>query len=235
MRFHIPFVLSVALSCSKIVTASSVVFAGGTIIAFDQNTESLRIIANGSVLVTDDRITAVVPASEPLDAPQDAEIIDITDKIITTGFIDTHRHGWQTVYKSLGSNTSLAEYFFRYGPNAAASSFTPDDVYISQLTGLYEAINAGVTTTLDHAHHTWSGEAAEAGLQGSIDSGARVFWSYTFLNFTNYTVPEQIQNFRELATKAAFNGSPTTLGIAYDSFGPIPVLDELAEVMNLAK
>ena len=183
------FLLAVALFYNILATASSILFAGGTIIAFDYNTESLQIIRNGSIFVTNDCIAAIIPASAVVDVPKNTEIINATQKIITAGFIDTHRHGWQTVFKTLGSNTSLAEYFYRYGPSSGAALLTADDVYISQLAGLYEALNAGVTTVLDHAHHTWSGEAAEAGLSGSIDSGARVIWSYGFQNSTNYTMP----------------------------------------------
>lgn len=221
MRLKITVALAIALLRSGMVAASSILFANGAIIAFDHDTESLQVIRNGSVLVTDDRVTAVVPGFETLNLPEDTETIDITDKIITTGFIDTHRHSWQTVYKTLGSNTSLAEYFFRYGPATAGAVFTADDVYISQLMGLYEALNAGVTTILDHAHHTWSSEAAEAGLSASIDSGARILWSYALMDFANYTFQQQVQQFRDFATKAPFEGSPTTLGIAFDGWGPI--------------
>jgi cytosine/adenosine deaminase-related metal-dependent hydrolase len=112
--------------------------------------------------------------SSPPNLPSDIEVIDCTERIITPGFIDTHRHGWQTVYKTLGSNTTLAEYLLRYGQFVSASYFTPEDVYISQLTGIYETLAAGVTTILDHAHHTWTPEHSAAGLNASIDSGARV-------------------------------------------------------------
>ena len=38
--------------------------------------------------------------------------------------------------------------------------------------------------SIDHAHHTWSNATARAGLQASIDSGGRIFWSYAFHNIT---------------------------------------------------
>ncbi len=45
-----------------------------------------------------------------------------------------------------------------------------------QALGLLEALDAGVTTTLDHAHSAWTNAHMLASLNASIDSGARVFW-----------------------------------------------------------
>jgi len=181
--------------------------------------DTLQVIRNGSVLVTDDRITSISTDAFP-SVDEDTELIDISNKIITTGFIDTHRHGWQTGFKTLGSNITLTGYAEHFGQWAADGVLSAEDVYLGQLAGLYEALHGGVTTTVDHAHHTWSNETAEAGLRASVDSGARVFWSYAFFNTTNgFTVGDQVANFRALAERGVdLRGSPTTLGIAYDSF-----------------
>ncbi|KXH64098.1 amidohydrolase [Colletotrichum salicis] len=231
--------ISLATAVATIATlanASSVLLRGGTIIRFDESINSLNVIRNGSLLITDDRITSIWTADQLLpQTSNDTEVIDVANKIITPGFVDTHRHGWQTAFRTIASNTSLAEYFTRYGEFAAAGLLTADDVYIGQLAGLYEALNAGVTTTLDHAHHTWSDETSEAGLKASIDSGARVFWSYAFHNVTNYTISEQLENFRDIATKAEFDGTPTTLGVACDFFGTDGVLADINAVVDLAK
>lgn len=134
---------------------------------------------------------------------------------------DSHmldRHGWQTVFKTMGSNTTLAEYALRFGASVAAPLFTPEDLYISQLTGIYEALSSGVTTTLDHAHSTWTPEFSAAGLNASVDSGARVFYAYAFQNSSSqFGVPEQIAQWKELSTTIS-NNNLTKLAIAYDSF-----------------
>ena len=194
--------------------ASAILLSGGTIIAWDFDTEVPRVIRDGSILVEGNTIISV-DEGVPANLPDDTEVVDCKNKIITPGFIDTHRHGWQTVFKTLGSNTTLAEYAYRYSALVAQPLFTPDDVYISQLTGLYEALNAGVTTTLDHAHHTWTREHSEAGLRASVDSGGRVFFAYDFHDSPDFSVQDQLTHWRELAS--AVSSKLTTLAIAYDS------------------
>ncbi|OBS25208.1 hypothetical protein FPOA_05743 [Fusarium poae] len=220
---------------SQVQAATTRLLSGATIISWDDSNNEPRIIRDGHLLISGDRIKTV-STSEPSNLPNSTEKIDVTGQIITPGFIDTHRHGWQTAFKTIGSNTTLAEYFGRYGEFAAAPHFTADDVYWGQLAGLLEALNAGVTTSLDHAHHTWSNKTAYAGLNASIASGARVFWSYAFHDVPalDYTVRDQIPNFVEIAESDLFDNSNVELGISYDSFGPNPP-DVAKEVADLAK
>ncbi|KAI1378809.1 amidohydrolase [Hypoxylon crocopeplum] len=214
------------------VAASSKLLFGGTIVSFDSDTGLFNIIRNGSLLIVNDRITDIFDIATPDDIPGDAELVDCTNKIITPGFIDTHRHGWQTVYKTLGSNTTLAEYATRYGSPAGLRLFSPEDLYISQLTGIYEALAAGVTSILDHAHHTWTRDHAEAGWKASVDSGARIFFAYGFQNTADFQIPQQMVHWRELATSASANLA--TLCVAYDDFTDGPESITRA-VVDLAK
>ncbi|KAI0812931.1 amidohydrolase [Xylaria sp. FL0064] len=197
--------------------SASVLLSGGTIIAFDEASYSLNIIRDGALLVTDDRITGLYDEAKPKGIPADTEIVDCTHKIITPGFIDTHRHGWQTALKTLGSNSTLAEYFMTFSSPAAGPLYNAEDVYASQLTGLLEAINAGVTTTLDHAHNMWSSERAEAGLDASIESGARVVWAPAIDPTNGYSVPDQLKDWKRW-NKRSFPDDLVTLGIAYDGW-----------------
>ncbi|KAH8176303.1 amidohydrolase family protein [Sarocladium implicatum] len=223
-----------------ITEASSTLFWGGTIIGFNNDTNSLQVYRNGSLLVEDDRIVAVnEDAGSPNDVGEGVEVIDVSGQILTPGMVDTHRHGWQTAYKTIASNTTLAEYFHRYSAPSSGVDFTEEDVYIGQLAGTYEALNAGVTTIVDHAHHTWTDETAMAGLKASVESGARVFWCYAFENTTNAqgprTVSEQIADFRKVYATDVWKDSATAIGIAYDSWGPQPDKAERSAVIDLAK
>lgn len=218
------------------VLAKTKVFTGGAIIAYDEGTQLPKVIRGGAVVVKDDRIDQILdqaPSNGSFSAG--TEVIDCTNKIISPGFVDTHRHGWQTVFKTLGSNTTLGEYAVRYSALVAQPLFTPEDLYISQKVGIFEALNAGTTTILDHAHHTWTREHAEAGYNGTIDGGARSFFAYTFQNVStsNFTVQEQLQQWRELDARKASN--LTSLVMSYDDFTANPYGKNTQDIINLAK
>ncbi|RAH55930.1 amidohydrolase family protein [Aspergillus piperis CBS 112811] len=223
-----------AVAAAAEANSTSKLLTGGTVIAYDATGQSLQVVRNGSVLIVDDTIEAVYSGNYDGQLPSHVEVVDTTGDIITPGFIDTHRHSWQTAFKTLGSNTTLAEYFDRYSEYSVNGEYTPEDVYISQLAGLYEAMNAGVTTILDHAHHTWSNETTDAGLQASIDSGVRMAWCFTFHNVTNFTFAEQVAKFEEVARSGRLDGTATTLGIAYDGFNPGSP-SETEEIISLAQ
>ena len=200
---------------------TSKLISGGTIISFDSKTQSLKTIRGGSLLVSDRKIAAIYEQSSGANIPDGTETIDATGKIITPGFIDTHRHGWQTAFETLGANITLAAYFSTFGQSvpAAAENFTAEDLYVGELAALYEGLNAGVTSMLDHAHGHWQKDHAEAGIRASIDSGARVFWGYDFHpTSTDWTVEEQFAHYKTKSQEAELKQSLVSLGIAYDYF-----------------
>lgn len=55
-------------------------------------------------------------------------------------------------------------------------ALTPAQVRIGQLAGCLEALHAGVTTLLDHCNALHTPEAADACLDATVQSGARVVW-----------------------------------------------------------
>ena len=178
------------------------------------------MLRNNSVLIVDDQINAIFDSSSSnVTIPTGTEVVDVAGKIISPGFVDTHRHGWQTAFKTIASNTSLSEYFARYGEFASQDLFTADDIYWGQLAGHLENLNAGVTSILDHAHGSWSDATAQAGLNGSIDSGARVFHAYTVHPLTNnYTIDDQLAKLKSIAQEGLYKNTSVSLGLAYDFF-----------------
>jgi len=204
----------------SIAAASSILLSGGTVIAFDASTQGLQVLRNNSVLIVDDQVNSIFDGSASnITIPAGTEEVDVTGKIISPGFVDTHRHGWQTAFKTIASNTSLTEYFARYGEFASQDLFTADDIYWGQLAGHLENLNAGVTTILDHAHGSWSDATAQAGLNGSIASGARVFHAFTVHQLTNnYTIDDQLTKLKSIAQEGIYKNTAVSLGLAYDAF-----------------
>ncbi|MFS8097147.1 hypothetical protein LFM09_08395 [Lentzea alba] len=74
--------------------------SGGTVLSLDP---SIGDLARGDVLITDGVITEV---AAHIDAP-DAEVIDATGRIVLPGFVDTHRHTWQTAFRGIATAAGI--------------------------------------------------------------------------------------------------------------------------------
>lgn len=202
------------------IARAAVLFEGGTIISYDEVNHNVKVLKGYSMLVEKDKISAIYDASKSRSLPTGTEIVSAAGKILSPGFIDTHRHGWQTAFKTLGSNSTLADYVLQWSEHGPAGTrFTAEDVYYSQLIGLHDAIDAGVTGILEHAHCTFSNETSRASLQASVDSGLRIWWAYAFHELSNgFSVEEQLANFRDLYEKDTWNNSAVEMAIGYDLF-----------------
>lgn len=125
------------------------------------------------VLVKNDKIFKI---ETEIHHPAD-EIIDATGMIVMPGFVDTHRHLWETAFKGIACNWSLMEYLNGV-LGGIAPHFAPDDVYTGNLLGALEAINSGITTIFDWSHIMNSIGHAEAAIQALRDSGIRAKFGY---------------------------------------------------------
>ncbi|SDR24276.1 amidohydrolase family protein [Thermostaphylospora chromogena] len=132
-----------------------VVFRRGLVLTMDDRRTVLR---DADVLVEGERIAAVGPA---LQAPEGALEIDASGGIVMPGMIDTHRHMWQTAMRGYGADWTLTQYFVWYYLEWG-KIFRPEDVYVGNLLAAIEALDAGVTTTVDWSHGLRTVEHADA-------------------------------------------------------------------------
>ena len=123
-------------------------------------------VPGGDVLIEDDKIAAV---GHGLSA-DGARVIDAAGDIVIPGFIDTHRHTWETSIRTCAPDFTLGAYFAgildRFAPN-----YRPDDVYAGNLWGALECANAGITTLVDWSHIMNTPAHADGAIQGLQDSG----------------------------------------------------------------
>ncbi|WP_433281949.1 amidohydrolase family protein [Pseudonocardia xinjiangensis] len=132
-----------------------VVLRGGLVLTLD---DARRVLPGADVLVVDDRIAAVGP---DLDVPEGTTEIDARGGIVMPGMIDTHRHMWQTAMRGYGADWTLTQYFVWYYLESG-KHFRPQDVRAGNLLAAVEAIDAGVTTTVDWSHGLQTTGHAEA-------------------------------------------------------------------------
>ncbi|WP_116201011.1 amidohydrolase family protein [Amycolatopsis circi] len=142
----------------------------GTVISLDP---AVGDLPRGDVLIEDGRIAAVGPAIRA-----EAEIVDATGKIVLPGFVDTHRHTWQTAFRGIGADWTFAEY--RDAMHAKLRPhYRPEDVYIGNLLGRLEALNSGVTTMLDWFHCSDLPESADAAIDALDEAAGRSIFCYS--------------------------------------------------------
>jgi cytosine/adenosine deaminase-related metal-dependent hydrolase len=127
----------------------------------------------GDVLLEDDLIAAVAPS---IDAG-DAEVIDGSGCIVIPGFIDSHRHTWETVIRGIAPDVSLGGYF-AIVLDQLAPAYRAQDVYAGNYLGALEAIDAGVTTLLDWSHINNTPEHADEAIRGLRDARLRAVYCY---------------------------------------------------------
>ncbi|MCE0761678.1 amidohydrolase family protein [Pseudonocardia kujensis] len=132
-----------------------IVLRGGTVLTMDADR---RVLAGQDVLVGGGRITALGP---DLAVPEGTVEIDATGGIVMPGMIDTHRHMWQTAMRGYGADWTLTQYFVWYYLEWG-KAFRPEDVYAGNLLSALEALDAGVTTTVDWSHGLQTVDHADA-------------------------------------------------------------------------
>ena len=147
-----------------------IVFRNATVITVD----SQGVIADGDVLVVGDTIDAVGPK---LEAPDGTLEIDASGGILTPGFVDSHRHMWQTALRGYGGDWALSQYFvFYYLQHGEV--FRPEDIYAGNLLSALESVDTGVTTTLDWSHALRTPEYADAAVKAFEEIPGRFVLGY---------------------------------------------------------
>ena len=142
-------------TAADLAAGRPLVFRNATVLTMD---DEHRILAGADVLVTGERIAAVGPN---LQVPDGTAEIDATGGIVMPGMIDTHRHMWQTAMRAYGADWTLTQYFVYYYLTWG-KKFRPEDYYAGNLLSAIEAIDAGVTTSVDWSHGLQTTEYADA-------------------------------------------------------------------------
>jgi 5-methylthioadenosine/S-adenosylhomocysteine deaminase len=125
---------------------SSVLIKNGTIVTMDQNDSILR----GDLLVENDRIVSIGIAGQTADV-----VIDATDCAILPGFVQTHIHLCQTLFRGSADDLALIDWLKkRVWPMEAAHS--AESIAASARLGIAELIKGGTTCalTMETVNHT---------------------------------------------------------------------------------
>lgn len=138
---------------------------GGWVLSMDPAIGDLRV---GDVLIEGDSILAVSPKIGNVDA----ECIDAQGTIVLPGFVDTHRHTWQSCVRHRYADIDPQIYFAEM-LGAKGAAFRPEDVHVATMLGAVAALEGGITTMLDWSHVQNSPEHADAAITGLRDANIR--------------------------------------------------------------
>ncbi|MCP3016339.1 amidohydrolase family protein [Nocardiopsis dassonvillei] len=149
---------------------SGTLFTGGTVVTMDPGSQDLE---RGDVLVRDDRIVAVgADLGEHPDAA-DATVVDTTGRVVAPGFVDTHRHAWQSqMRRSIPDVSDLGSYVAST-LGRVAPLYTPHDMYVGTRLAALTALDSGITTMLDFSHNSRTRAHSDAAIRALADTGIR--------------------------------------------------------------
>lgn len=134
---------------------SRLLIRGGTVLTMGRVNH-----AEADVLVDGQVITEIGPRLRA----RDAEVVEAAGAIVMPGFVDAHRHTWESLFRNSGDSRPTAE--------AVRQAMSADDVYAATTIGLLGAVHAGITTVVDCSPFP-EGEHHEAVLQAHRDAGLR--------------------------------------------------------------
>ncbi|KAF4997043.1 hypothetical protein FDECE_12221 [Fusarium decemcellulare] len=218
-------------------TTRSFLLQNATILVPRSNDDTVAPLRNHDLLVEGNKISRI---ARHIQSPSDqTEIIDCSGKILSPGFVDTHHHVWQTQLKGRHGDHTLMEYVPT--GNMQSSNYTPEDVFWGELGGCLEALNAGTTTVVDHAHMNYSPKHNTNAIAAIASSGIRSIFCYTMTTRVKEWQPTMavdpdhlpdwaIQQLEQLATEAPFGDGRVNIGLGFDSFFlPREVITDLYE------
>ncbi|GBE79783.1 Metallo-dependent hydrolase [Sparassis crispa] len=212
--------------------STSYLLKGGIIATFSSDNQPKSFKAD--VLVEGSIITQI---AESINVGPHVEVINCEGKWTTPGMVDTHRHVFAIVLRGDQCDWLLSEYLVKMSWTVQPA-LTAEEVRIGQLAGCLDALHSGVTTILDHFHAANTPEHAEASLEATIQSGARVVWCparqsaptqlFPNMEFGNEeeTCKWQMEKLKEWGSKDGGKLTPdgrVTLGLAYDIVGTGPI------------
>ncbi|SER92896.1 5'-deoxyadenosine deaminase [Salisediminibacterium halotolerans] len=142
----------------------------------------------GDIYIEDDTIKDL---GKDLVYPRAEKVIDATGRVVVPGFIQTHIHLCQTIFRGKGDDLELMDWLKkRIWPLEAAHD--EESIYYSALLGIGELLQSGTTTIVDMetVHHT------DKAFQAIADSGIRAMSGKVMMD-KGAEVPKPLQETTE--------------------------------------
>ncbi len=140
-----------------------------------------RVIEDGGILIEDDIIIAV-GSSQEIEQLCQGKVVELEDgkgKFIFPGLINTHTHLYQNLFKGLGSDMNLGDWW----PKVLAPlgmALTKEHLVNGVRHGICEALKSGVTTVVDYLQFHPVEGLSEAEIKVAKEMGIRLVYGRGF-------------------------------------------------------
>ena len=143
--------------------AKEILIKGGRLITIDRQ----QRIIDADLLVSGSRISSIAPSIRPTTS---MEVIDARGRFVLPGFVQTHLHLCQTIFRGAADDLSLIDWLReRIWPMEAA--LTSETLTLAARLGIAELIRGGTTAVLsmESVNHTEAvfGEIERSGFRGT--------------------------------------------------------------------
>ncbi|MBI4810079.1 MAG: amidohydrolase family protein, partial [Ignavibacteriales bacterium] len=109
--------------------------------------EKGNVLFNTSIKIENGLIRAIIPQNSP-ETFDSSDVIDARNFVIIPGFVQTHVHLCQTLFRGLADDLPLLDWLrLKIFPMEAAHN--KHSMYLSALLGIAELIRSGTTTIMD--------------------------------------------------------------------------------------
>ncbi len=205
----------------------SIVLMGGTIIT------PFRVVKDGAVVIANGTIYEVGSSSEA-EIPEGAEVIDVSGKIITPGFVDLLVHGGAGGYgfsdENEGSIEKISKYFIENGSTTVLGSLhaKPKDRVISDIKRLTAYIKGNPDSNIKGIH--MEGPYLNPELKGAMNED--YLWKPTVESFLEMweasegtiklmTIAPELPGALDVIREASFRGVVCSIGHSTASYEDI--------------
>ena len=151
---------------SEAEPSGEILIRGGYVLPVEPG---MKDLVKGDVHI---RNGVIVDVAERIDAPN-AEVIDASNMIVMPGFVDTHWHMWNSLWRGIADDAT--DYFHRH---ELLPFYSVDDHRTAVQYAALEGINAGITTCHNWAHGLRDYNDAQAELEALAETGIRAKFSY---------------------------------------------------------
>ena len=127
-----------------------------------------RILANGTVAVSGDRISSVGPAEEHRAGWLPRKTIHAGGNILMPGLVNTHNHSSLMIVRGMVEDRGFAPAYLKGVPQGDALGY--EEALALARLGIYEAVASGATTIVDYYRHpgALAEAAAEIGVRAVV-------------------------------------------------------------------